>query len=584
MRRRNFLRAGSVTGALLAGGLPVAPAEALPQRLLPSREETKWFTTPIADSAAIPRFVNQLPQPVRLDGRRTNKINMVMRQTSLDVIGGGYGLLTPVWGYGPLASDNPHGRALVSTPGPTILARRNALLEVNWLNDLPNQHMLPVDRSIHWAGYPTPSGGGVPTVVHLHGGHTDPVSDGHADAWYTATGHTGPAYRTTRYRYENTQEAATLWYHDHALGLTRLNVYAGLAGFYLLRDEAEDELIAGLLPSGPYEREIILQDRFFYPDGRLAYPDKAAPMGGPSPSIIPGFTGDVAVVNGVAWPRLDVEPRMYRFRVLNGSNSKTFALRIRGQEPSQNPWPLPVYQISTDGGFLERPLRLTEPLPLAPAERVDLVVDFSGLANQEFTLTHDASSPGTVDVLQLMRFRVDRPLDTRAPVTGLPERLRKAPYEITRPATVTRRVLLTFRSDEYNRTKLMLGTVDKGPLTWSAPVTETPALDSTEIWEIYSTMQGTHPIHLHLVEFEVLGRWPFTAVLQDDGSLTDIVVDEAHGQKPFPTERGPKDTVQVPKAMVTRVKATFDKRGMYMWHCHLLEHEDHEMIRPLEVR
>lgn len=425
----------------------------------------------------------------------------------------------------------------------------------------------------------------MPTVVHLHGGHTDPVSDGHADAWYTATGHTGPAYETTRYRYENTQEAATLWYHDHALGLTRLNVYAGLAGFYLLRDAVEDDLIARrLLPSGPYEKEIILQDRFFYPDGRLAYPDKPAANGGPSPSIIPGFTGDVAVVNGAAWPYLDVEPRMYRFRVLNGSNSKTFVLRARGRELSQDPWPLPVYQVATDGGFLERPLRLTEPLPLAPAERVDLVVDFSGLEDGEFTLTHDAGSPGVADVLPLMKFSVNRALDHGVPATGLPERLREAPYEITGPVAATRRVLLTLTSDEYDRPKLMLGTVDAGPLTWSDPVTETPALDSTEIWEIYSTMQGTHPVHLHLVEFEVLGRWPFTAELRDDGSLTNIVVDEAHGQQPFPTERGPKDTVQVPKAMVTRVKATFDKKGMYMWHCHLLEHEDHEMIRPLEVR
>ncbi|MDH6142139.1 spore coat protein A [Kitasatospora sp. GP30] len=583
MLRRTFLRAGSVTGALLAGGLRVAPAEALARRDLPPRILPNLFLNPIGDSAAIPRFVNALPLPRRIDGQHTDRITIVMRPTVQDVIGGGLGLRTPVWGYG---LHTPHGPAQVSYPGPTIVARKNRLLKVNWLNDLPEKHMLPVDDTIHWAGYPTEEGGGVPTVVHLHGGHTEARSDGHAEAWYTspATGHTGPAYQTTLYRYENSQEAATLWYHDHAIGLTRLNVYAGLAGFYLLRDENEDELVKEhLLPTGPHEREIVLQDRYFYPNGHLAYPDQGAEQK-PPPSIITGFTGDVGVVNGVAWPRLDVEPRMYRLRVLNGSNVKTFDLRMLGPEPSRNPWPLPVYQIATDGGFLERPLRLTDPLPLSPAERVDLVVDFTGLVDGEYTLTHDASTDAMVDALPFMKFRVNQPLDRARPVTSLPERLRPKPFRITAPATVTRKVLLSFTKDELNRFKLMLGTVKDGRLTWDDPVTETAALGGTEIWEIYTTMGGTHPIHLHLVEFEVLDRIPFTAKVEDDGSLTDIVVDETRKQEPFPTERGPKDTVQVPKGMVTRVKATFDKPGMYMWHCHILEHEDHEMIRPLEVR
>ncbi|MFF9560582.1 multicopper oxidase family protein [Streptomyces albus] len=465
---------------------------------------------------------------------------------------------------------------------------KNRPVHIRWVNALPRRHLLPLDTTVHWAFRHTRhtiERDGVPAVIHLHGGHNDPGSDGHPDAWYTATGVHGPRYAGDRFCYGNTQQAATLWYHDHTLGLTRLSVYAGLAGFYFLRDWHELSLMKrNHLPQGPYECELLLQDRMFSPDGRLAYPDVPAPAadwpGGPS--IQPEVFGQVLLVNGKAWPYLEVEPRQYRLRLLNGSNSRFFRLSFGGS------WPIPVTQIGTEGGFLPRPLPLDKPLLLSPGERVDLVADFRHHGGSRFTLTNDAptpfpgGAPAAPPADQVLQFRVSRPLDERVPEPELPSRLRAAPFSLTSEPARTRRLLLFETEDQYGRTKPQLGTVEKGVLAWSDPVTENPTVDTAEVWEIFNTTADNHPIHLHLVRFSVLGRATFTAD-QDPrtGALSRIHL--GGNRPPDPTEQGPKDTVQAPPGQVTRIRAYFDKRGLYPWHCHMLEHEDHEMMRNFHV-
>ncbi|MDQ1503186.1 MAG: spore coat protein manganese oxidase, partial [Actinomycetota bacterium] len=268
------------------------------------------FREPIADPTAIPRFVQPLAVPgelgTRIDATAGGVLSMTMAETVQDVLGLGIG--TPVWGYG-LA-----GRP-VTWPGPTVMAARDRPLQVRWVNRLPKRHLAPVDGTLHWAfshnGHSIRTAG-VPAVPHLHGGHVDPAYDGGPEQWFTAAGVTGPDFVTDTYVFDNDQEAATLWYHDHTLGITRLNVYAGLAGFYLLRDEREMALIeSGGLPAAPHEVELVIQDRMFYPDGRLAYPDAPglSPMWPGGPSQVMDFYGEVIVVNGRSWPYLRVEPR-----------------------------------------------------------------------------------------------------------------------------------------------------------------------------------------------------------------------------------------------------------------------------------
>ena len=569
------LACSAVTAVAAAGP---ASATGRDRAVLP-RVGDPQYSTPLADPLAIPRFVNTLPRPARINLLSGGCRRLVMGAAEQDVLGGGLGLTTPVWGYG---EGRPH------SPGPTLEVRAHHPVEITWVNALPREHLLPLDTTAHWAFTGTDytvAEHGVPAVVHLHGGHNDASSDGHPDAWYTRCGVTGPRFAGVRFRYGNDQEAGTLWYHDHTLGITRLNVYAGLAGLYLLRDDHELALIAAdRLPHGPYELDLVVQDRAFRPDGGLAYPDlPAADDTDPPPSQPPTY-GPVIVVNGVAWPRADLEPRQYRLRLLNGCNARFLRLSVRGS------WPFPAFLIGTDGGFLARPLALDTPLTLGPGERADLVVDLRDAAGEEFDLTNDAPTPFpngvpvTPPADQVLRLRVDRPRDTTVPEPRLPERLRPGGrYTVVRPVTRTRRLLLLQRTDPQGRLHALLGTVDQGALAWTDPVTEEPDVGTVEVWELYNTTGGSHPVHLHLVRFEVLDRAPFTAVPDPvTGALSDIRLGPR--RPPEPAERGPKDTVEATPGEVTRIRVLFDKPGRYVWHCHILEHEDHDMMRTLRVR
>jgi spore coat protein A, manganese oxidase len=599
------------------------------------------FAQPLQDPASHPKFMNPLPIPAQIDVTNGGTVDMYMEQTQqwLGLIdANNVPLNTTVWGYGPTGT--------VTYPGPTFIAKKNVPVFVNWYNNLPS-HFLPVDASLHMA-HPdylmSPAdvvawyaAGNVPTVAHLHGGHTESASDGLPEAWFTQNvTETGNYFVKTNYVYDNDQEAATLWYHDHALGITRLNVYAGLAGFYLLEDNTERKLtVDGILPKRKHDIEIVIQDRNFDDNGQLFWP--AYPNEGPynefiyeedvdltqwpdifpneGPSVLAEFFGNYIVVNGTVWPFLDVEPRPYRFRLLNGSDSRFYILKFENG--------MSFLQIATDDGLLPTAVELTE-LLIAPGERAEIVVDFGApginfgssikllnfgpdepfkgfnpdgtLSDGEGGTIDPAESTTTGQIMQFnvnQRLKVNRGLPIASVAAGT---ILRAPLaDLGTPAT-TRKLVLFEGRDEFGRLQPLLGTMADGSLTWNDAITETPMLNDVEIWEVYNATADAHPIHQHLVAFQIINRESFTGTViekdqvQHNGEIgvggilqenTVVLGDDA--RLPEPNERGWKDTAVMLPGEVTRVIAKYDREGRYVWHCHILSHEDHEMMRPYEV-
>jgi spore coat protein A len=551
-----------------------APLVLTPFGVRPVRAEEH---VPLLDVRRQRQFVHRLPRPgLATPSPGTRHFEIAVRQfrgwVGLVDPRSGERLETTLWGY--------DGRY----PGPTIEARRGEPLTVRWTNELVADgralpHILPVDRSVHLAHTKAGAASGVPLVTHLHGGHTEPESDGEPEAWFTpGFAERGPSFAKEVYRYENDQQAGTLWYHDHALGFTRLNVGAGLAGFYLVRDANEDRLG---LPSGPYEIPLVIQDRTFTARGELFIPSHHEQAGAPTPSILPEALGISILVNGMLWPFETVEPRRYRLRIVNGSDSRFYALRF---EPR-----LPFVLIGVDQGFLEQPVVVDE-LLLSPSERADVIVDFSHAAvrGKEVRLLNTARAPfpkgdppDPRTTGRVMAFRVG----TGAVKEGsrIPDRLRDAPLPDLRPTAAIRELLLFEGEDEFGRLKTLLGTVRDGARTWHDPITEDPLLGSTEAWDIYNTTEDAHPIHVHLVHFRVVSHCRFAGEVEGNGALREIRWLE-DDRPPGPGERGPKDTVLVPPGTRTRIVARFDRPGRFVWHCHILSHEDHEMMRPYVVR
>jgi spore coat protein A len=581
---------------------------------------------PMLDPLSQPKYVNPLPIPSRFDLTNGGKFDFEMRET-VQPLGlyapNGTPLMTTVWGYGQPA--DVVGGLPVTFPGPTFVAYRDVPVDIKWKNKLPrsytypfgpNAHLLAVDPTLHMA---TPKKSGIPAVVHLHGGHTESGSDGLPEAWFTqGYKERGPHFVKKQYHYDNDQEAATLWYHDHALGITRLNVYAGLAGFYLLRDDNETMLTnSGVLPGSPYEIEIVVQDRMFTANGQLFMPFTDPEMEPgfepfpPVPSIIAEFFGDVILVNGAAWPKLDVEPRKYRLRFLNGSDSRFYVFEFSDAElggAAQE-----FLQIGTDDGLLVTPVPLTR-LLLAPGERADLVVDFSGQTqvtvrnlgpddpfkgfNPDGTISDGAggvappADPATTG--QIMQFAVNQPLSPVPDATvGVGAVLRPdiLPLEQT---GATRQLVLFEGLDEYGRLQPLLGTLDQGSLTWFQPISENPMVDDVETWEVYNATEDAHPIHLHLVAFQILERESFEGYVEEKpqeqhngtygvGGILHVTGLNGDARPAEPNEMGWKDTAVMLPGEVTRVIAKFDRPGRYVWHCHILSHEDHEMMRPYHV-
>jgi spore coat protein A len=484
---------------------------------------------PALDPTSLAKFVDPLPiPPIAVSAKKTARhYRIAMRQIEAKV----HRDLPPTrwWSYGG------------TVPGPTFETRTSETLTIEWANELPTKHMFAIDHRLHGAEADKPE---VRTVVHVHGARIPAESDGYPDNWYVPG-------KSATCNYPIAQDPAMLWYHDHAMGITRLNVYAGLFGAFFVRDAAEDALN---LPKGKYEIPLVIFDRFLTKDGQLDYPvsgDPAAPW-------VPEVFGNALLVNGKLFPFLEVEPRRYRFRMLNASNGRFYHLSLsNGQE---------FHQIGTDQGLLSAPVERND-LVIAPGERLDLIIDFRDHAGEQIVLNNDA--------FVVMQFRVGKA--KVADESSLPAQLRTV-VRIPESAAVKTRMLTI---DEYHNAAGDAMQMLLNKSHWSMPVTENPALDSTEIWTILNPTEDSHPIHLHLVRFQLLDRRRYDSVTH---RMTGQIRFTGPPVPPEPGEAGWKDTVPAHSKMVTRIIARFEGyAGRYVWHCHVLEHEDNEMMRPFEV-
>src|SRR6266540_4368397 len=609
LTRRNFLKltGASTIGwyvATQAGWMERAVAQIPGGTLNPG--DVPKFQTAMLIPPVMPR-AGTITMP---GGKPADYYEISMRQLSQQILPAGMPATT-VWGYGAVKSASSRGLLLHHAPSLTIETMWKRPVRIKWINELVDAggnyrpHLLPVDPTLHWANppggtagrdmrltftsTPGPYTGPVPIVTHLHGAAgVGDESDGYAEAWYLPDAGNIPAGYATEgtwydffaakaaskfgvtggpgfaiFQYPNDQRESTLWYHDHALGMTRLNVYAGPAGFYLVRGGPEgDKAIrdsrsgtTAVLP-GPapnegdifppnktyYEIPIAVQDRSFNTGGSLFYPDSRAffdgitgpyiPTTDVSPIWNPEFFGNMIMANGNTWPFQRVEQRRYRLRFLNGCQSRFLILdfsNIPGVE---------VSQIGNEGGFLAAPVNLTADngnrLLMGLAERADLIVDFTGVPVGNHVLRNVGP---------------DAPVEARlGTVEGDPN---------TAPAAAEARM-------------------------WMDPVTENPAVGATEVWEYYNATADAHPMHIHEVTFQVVNRQAIV-VNETDGTV-QVQVDAASA--PTPPERwenGWKDTVVAYPGQVTRLRLRFTNAGQFVWHCHIVEHEDNEMMRPYRI-
>ena len=569
LERRAFMKligAGAL-GAAWAGTLSNSPS---------------WLA--LGQPSDLSKFTEQLPIPSVIDARGGGLVNLPMGagmhsfHSSLPN--------TPTWGYG--------GAAYL---GPTIQTLRGVPIQVNATNSL-GAHPLAnvIDTDLHGA---VESDKTDPRVaVHLHGGNTEAASDGLPLDTFTSG-------FNRNYYYHNDQEATTLWYHDHALGITRLNVYAGLAGFYMLRDQYDTGEPDGPigLPTGPYEIPLVIQDKMFNSDGTLAYP-----LGEEGSIWAPEFFGDVATVNGKVWPNLNVKRGLYRFRILNGSNARVYSLRLSSGHS--------MFQIGAEGGLLNSPVLLNQ-LVIAPGERADVLIDFSGVAaGARIVLRNVAPVPfpngpraarrGGVPLKEIMQFTVE----SGAGFAGVvPSTLRENPIQsLPTPVTVRNLSLVEIMDPETGVPLMAL----VNNLPFMTDQIETPVVDTVEQWNIINTTGDTHPIHLHLVQFQLMGRQKFDVDEYMETNYSELPDPDGAGLGPWPAPsaddftRGPmrppdanetgwKDTVRANPGEITRIVVPFGGgaaagvpfdqsfTGEYVVHCHILEHEDNEMMQPYRV-
>ncbi len=682
------------------------------------------------DPSCIPMFAVSLPvfgpagSVPRVDAAAHPYLTVTMKETNQAVLPqGGPNLCgmkfrkTRVWAYE--STDSRTGEVLgpANWPAVTIVATRGTPTRVKYINQLPSfdpsypwgpglvEGLLPIDQTIHWAdplhsmghsieralskGSSTPSSDGdtwqqyigpIPATVHLHGAEIPTAYDGNPDSWFTPNGLKGPGYHSAGnpepgeaiYEYANSQEAGTLWFHDHALGITRISVYAGLAGFYFLQDPSRDP--KGY-PSGPYEIEMAIQDREFDTKSQLYFSQQL--QVGHHPFWSPYFEGNVATVNGAAFPYLKVEPRRYRFHLLNGSNHRDYVLSFGNA---------PVYQIGADDNYFDKPVPLFN-VTISPGERADIIVDFSNSAGQKITVGNTGTFVAT-PLPEIMQFQVASRLKTPetscdptrpAPSIGLCAR--KDPFvrltdgkgNVLPGVKIDKTRQMLFYDDVITgappQVKEFVNNTDWNGL--ESPgiahdfpidgISELPRVGSIEEWQILyvSNMAGEHPLHIHLTQFQVLKREPLDTKLETpylsawksafgtmhpellpvgcspgtycadygppldyltpntDGALggnpafSDYIAKDCQTNPadcptpPEPGESGWKDTVNVPSGQVTTVLVRwtpsdvaqianrsytgknlykFDPtQGTYVWHCHIIDHEDNEMMRPYRV-
>lgn len=551
-------------------------------------------------SPILTKYIDQVPIPPKIQASQLSTLTMASSTHSFhSQLGAG-----PTFGY--------QGASYL---GPTIEAVRGQPISFTAQNNL-GAHPLSgsIDTTLH--GALTTDAASPRVALHLHGGNVEPASDGFPEDTFPNPPQDNQTWRV--YNYNNNQEAATLWYHDHALGITRLNVVAGLAGFYLLRDADDTGTSSNPLnlPSGDFEIPLVLQDRSFNADGSLFYT--------PIPWA-PEFFGDVATVNGKAWPNLNVRQCLYRFRLLNGSNARFYNLSFSEKS-------LSFIQIGAEGGLFNAPAILKE-LLIAPGERADILVDFSRLA------------PGTKIILQnsaVAPFPSGKPRP-RAGGSPLPQIMQ---FTVVSGAGCNGRVPTTLRINKPQLTPLnqfapvrqryltlaeIMGPA--GPLVvllnylyWDEALTNPnfmiqPQVNTLEQWNIINLTADTHPIHLHLVQFRVLNRQklnvtqylkaytatgPRTVGITNPPGGATVPADyppidptpylSGPATPPRANEVGWKDTVQANPGEVTRLLVPFGASipnvnipfgnsftGLYVWHCHLLDHEDNEMMLPYTV-
>ncbi len=607
------------------------------------------------------------------------------------------GMYNPSWVWGYLTDDDLDPRRSrfrrgirPSYLGPVVVAQRGTPAHPTYLNELPPllsvvRSNLPIDMTLDWANpqnidcLPDANGnytnpvcgllpyqGLIPTAYHIHGGEVPPKFDGGPDSWTTLGNlKRGPGFPGNRFTYPNGQEEATIWFHPHAFGITRLNVYAGMAGVYILKDPDPANAPQAEMPHFPeYDIPLIIQDRSFDISGQLFYNLASNPQPNPTvhPFWIPEFIGDTIVVNGKTWPYLEVEPRQYRFRLLNGSNARFYKLSLDNGAP--------FLVVATDDGYLKKAVSKNN-LIIAPGERYEVIVDFSGLSGN-IIMKNSARTPfpdgarvtmGSTDTV--MQFRVNKTFNLSIPNTTIAAGtvIRSTPLRpivnahdpatgsITRQLTLNEVIGIAPDGTETGPLELVLnnskynlnnpGVLMGGCSTPICRETELPAVGDTEIWEIINITADAHPMHLHLTSFQLLDRTPFANVddwilHQYEAALSANGVDPGEGppnpynvknadgaiggnpavnlyldmtmrQKAGAYERGWKDTVIAYPGEVTRIvvrwapqdigvnavhagqnKYPFDPTELingvgYVWHCHILDHEDNEMMRTYVV-
>jgi len=722
------LAAAGTTGLYRYLGVPLAPGAATLAR-------AQTAQTPLAGSA-IPRFVDPLPLlsvaggPIETVIAGAAEVVLTMREFQASVMPSTFVPATGtysgtwVWGYRAGATSNPAG----TYTGPVLVATRNIPTQIRFVNALGNTDgsnllawLNATDQTLHWAdplngeqnmcahmgGVPTGDcaqhyAGPIATVPHLHGGELPPVLDGGPDAWFTSDGaYHGHGYYTRPgaaaagneavYRYPNTQEAAMIWFHDHLLGATRLNVYAGLAGAYPIIDPGLS-LPTGLHPVGlqqggggavDYLVPLVLQDRMFDVNGQLFFPNVG--INPEHPFWIPEFVGDTIVVNGKVWPFLNVQAKRYRFLFVNGSNARTYELFL--VNPATKAMGPPLWQIGTDGGYLDAPVKIDpnvkplDKLLLMPGERADVIIDFAGLQGQTLIMRNTGRTPypgGTPPsgstLGQIIQFRVQTGAVTDAsynPASGIP--LRPPMVRLVNPTTgalaagvtaqKTRQLTLNEimgaggpleilvnntkwdgkRSDGSVRTDFTAITINGITEYYS----ELPNEGDTEVWEIVNLTADAHPIHTHLTQFQLINRQNFNANKYNGAYAAafpgcQTIIDPMTGlpyapgvfvpafgppldyatgnpralggnpdivpflqgpvRPPNANEAGWKDTVVMYPGQVTRIAVRFapmqkpindpsltypfDPNALghgFVWHCHIIDHEDNEMMRPYIV-
>ena len=678
MTRRQLLKAGMIGGAGLMLPFRFLPAKAFAAPIIPGLSDPATvdkFTTPVADALA-PGFKYT---PVSNSGNTRNYRVGVSQAPHTWGTKSAAPQTTQIYGYGG------------TWPGKTFEVQSGRPVQIQWENNLEPDggHLLPVDTSLHWCyslpGYQDYSiaDNGVPIVTHVHGHHSQYRSDGNPEEFFTNRWRvTGPRFRGRTSIYHNDQPAGNLWYHDHALGITRLNVYAGLAGFYFVRDDMDTGQPGNPLnlPAWPYEKAYAIQDRMFREGGQLFYPafpgDPAyagfiddegvvlppALFPGGGPTALAEFFGDHIVVNGIAWPKQDVEPRHYRLHLLNGCDSRFLIIQFRvaasltATTLAGAGTPLTFTVIGSDQGLASSAVE-TDMLVFEPGSRYDIVFDFSDFEGKRIIMENigadepfngEITGPGPfTETDRIMAFDVVVNFDDSVPDVS-PTGISFGP-DVGTP-TRTRKVALFEGRDEFGRLQPLLGTAEpavsfngkpinwpntqpyidaglvgqmEGASAWHSPTTENPKLNTTEEWEIWNGTGDAHPVHLHLVHFEIVGRreiiWdsatnPDSRVLDPDGitasmpnndgtyliaqpvvqhngaigsgfrfaNLTTgnvVTLTPADGY----VENARHDMVTALPDQVTIIRARFDKPGRFVWHCHILSHEDHEMMKTLYV-